>query len=998
MWCINFNYYRTQQLYTASELNFAGTIRAIGFWASGTPPDTLNNSSQWLADVPDTVFSDIDWDSTGKSVWTGNLIVNDTGWVILPLTRTFTHSRDRSLLVSYSDAGTRESLYLQYRTTVVPELRSKWGWSDWDTAPGMNQQYHRANILIVYTPSAPDSDAQTLNIVAPQGTVNRGQACTPRAVVRNNGTDPATFPVRFDIAGGYQATRTESALASGASDTINFPQWLPDSGGAFTVRCSTELNGDQSPGNDRMTDSVFVQVLDAEAVAIQSPADTVDSGVPVSPQVEVRNNGNTPISFRTWFEIAGGYADTQNVTGLAPESGQTVTFAPWKESSRSTLAMKCSTMLSGDMADTNDWQTGSVNVRVCDVGVTRVTSPPESLPQGDSATPGIMVANWGSTIENVPVCFVISIGSSPVYAESTSIQLSPGESATTVFPIWRTDSAGEYSIAAFTRLTGDQHPANDTAQAMVTVWRPGIHDVAVTAIVAPAGILDTGNSLIPAAKISNQGDGPETFLAQFTVTDSSGVRDYKQTLAVASLGPGQDTVLFFPALGLHVIGSFTARCSASVAGDCNRSNDTISVRFQVQNPPPWHRMSDIPVRMSDDYVMAGGALAGVGDTIFALKGNRTREFYAYSVLKDTWVSDCSLSGDCGAFRGGAMCVGPDSHLYAVKGGNRDEFWTCSPGADSWQRLPDVPEARPGWAVRDGACLTAESDDRIYLLKGGRTCEFYCYIPAQMAWQRLKDAPCGLTLRGYPGGSSMAAVRDYLYLVKGNTSEMFAYSTIEDTWYLRSAMPGYGRTHRKRMARSGTSVVAVGDGLYVLKGGASELWYDTVGDTWRQMEDLPFGDIHRTVGPGGAMTLAGNRLWALKGNHTGEFWSYVLPQSRLPLAAYRLPLAAHRQSAVCNLQSVIINRPALAPLAAFSLRVAPNPSFGDPVITYSLPGPCAATVKLLDAEGRVCRTFEVDDAVSGQQELALKPSLPEGAYFVRLEIPTGSLTSKLVVRK
>jgi hypothetical protein len=165
-----------------------------------------------------------------------------------------------------------------------------------------------------------------------------------------------------------------------------------------------------------------------------------------------------------------------------------------------------------------------------------------------------------------------------------------------------------------------------------------------------------------------------------------------------------------------------------------------------------------------------------------------------------------------------------------------------------------------------------------------------------------------------------------------------------------------------------------------------------------MEDLPFGDIHRMVGPGGAMTLAGNRLWALRGNNTCEFWSYVLPQFRSPLTAYRLPLSAHRQSAICNLQSVIINRCSLAYLPSFSLQVAPNPCCGDPVITYSLPGPCAAALKLLDAEGRLCRTFDVGYTPSGQRKLVFKPALPEGAYFLRLEICGGSLTRKLVVRR
>jgi hypothetical protein len=94
-------------------------------------------------------------------------------------------------------------------------------------------------------------------IVAPRDTVDTGTVVTPKAVVRNFGSEEETFLTRFTIGSGYTDTVT-TTLDAGTQETLAFTDWVPDSVGSFAVRCSTELAGDGRPANDVAADSVMV--------------------------------------------------------------------------------------------------------------------------------------------------------------------------------------------------------------------------------------------------------------------------------------------------------------------------------------------------------------------------------------------------------------------------------------------------------------------------------------------------------------------------------------------------------------------------------------------------------------------------------------------------------------------------------------------------------------------------------------------------------------------
>lgn len=99
-------------------------------------------------------------------------------------------------------------------------------------------------------------DAQPLSIVVPD-TADSGSVFRPVVRVKNNGIDPESVFARLWIGDGYNRTRTKRILPN-HEDTLTFAPCTALVCGWATVRCSTELAGDQTPGNDVLVDSTLV--------------------------------------------------------------------------------------------------------------------------------------------------------------------------------------------------------------------------------------------------------------------------------------------------------------------------------------------------------------------------------------------------------------------------------------------------------------------------------------------------------------------------------------------------------------------------------------------------------------------------------------------------------------------------------------------------------------------------------------------------------------------
>jgi hypothetical protein len=196
---------------------------------------------------------------------------------------------------------------------------------------------------------------------------------------------------------------------------------------------------------------------DVGCTRIIAPSGTLDSGAVTTPACSVYNYGAATATFAVRMKIGAAYNQTAGVTSLAPGARQYVTFSDWTSSPRGTLAVTCSTELTGDTALGNDKQTGTVTVAVHDVGATAILAPSGTVDSGTVVTPRAVVTNLGSTTESFYARFTIG----GFYADSQPAALASGETDTLDFQIWIAGPLGVQITGCSTMLAGDANPAND---------------------------------------------------------------------------------------------------------------------------------------------------------------------------------------------------------------------------------------------------------------------------------------------------------------------------------------------------------------------------------------------------------------------------------------------------------------------------------------------------------------------------------------------------------
>ena len=404
-------------------------------------------------------------------------------------------------------------------------------------------------------------DVGVLAILAPTGTVDSGTVITPSAVVRNYQNSNPEIRVRLTIGSTYAATIVDTLLPS-QTDTLFFPAWTATPPGLHPVRCSVYAHYDDNPANDTLSTTVRVRVrIDAAAVLILAPVGVVDSGTTTSPQALVANKGTRSGFFPVHMTIGLGYRESTTVM-LAPDSSTTVSFPLWRADEVGTFRVCCSTALSDDVEPTNDTAIAFVAVaNRHDASCHLILSPTGVLDSGSVVIPSAMVTNAGTCRELIPV--VMRIGDA--YLDTAYVSLAPGESLATYFNSWTASPTGLLTVRCSTALSEDRTPANDMATDSVFVTaRP---DAAVTDIYLPVGVVDSGTTIVPLARICNYGTSPAEVPVRMRIGESYDEVSYK------FLGVGAKDTVQFPAWVASPPGVHAVVCSSAISGDVRPEND-----------------------------------------------------------------------------------------------------------------------------------------------------------------------------------------------------------------------------------------------------------------------------------------------------------------------------------------------------------------------------------------------------------------------------------------
>ncbi|MCX7837778.1 MAG: hypothetical protein N2323_07545, partial [candidate division WOR-3 bacterium] len=269
-------------------------------------------------------------------------------------------------------------------------------------------------------------------IIQPVDTILEGTLITPQVVVKNYGNVVEDFDVIFRIGDIYADTVSVTDLLPDSVITVSFDPWNVVRG-SYVVSCSTLLAGDLYPNNNRRDSSLFVIYHDVGVGDIIEPIDTVLEGQLIMPRARLINFGNVrerfPVVFR--IDVVGGgnvFIVIDTVELLAGEKLD-YTFSQSWQAVRGNYIVRCSTMLSTDINNNNDWQDSSLFVVYHDVGIIEITIPPDTLTERDTIVPTVIVVNLGNVSEKFPIQFRIeNVGSqTPIFNIIDTISLSPYE-------------------------------------------------------------------------------------------------------------------------------------------------------------------------------------------------------------------------------------------------------------------------------------------------------------------------------------------------------------------------------------------------------------------------------------------------------------------------------------------------------------------------------------------------------------------------------------------
>ncbi|MCX6844323.1 MAG: T9SS type A sorting domain-containing protein [candidate division WOR-3 bacterium] len=514
---------------------------------------------------------------------------------------------------------------------------------------------------------------------------------------------------------------------------------------------------------------------------------------------------------------------------------------------------------------------------------------------------------------------------------------------------------------------GSPFAGNLLVYPMYRVFSSGVRDVGVAGINAPVGVVAPG-TVTPQAVLHNYGTVKVGFEVTFRINSNP---PYEKTVNVPDgIPPDADLTIDFPEW-TATEGYYTAECRTSLVGDQNPDNDEASVEFSVA-AYGWSARASLPALPSGGFEGSGGWLsydAGSG-LIYAAKGEKTGDFYAFSPGTNTWDERASIPPYVPHKKpvlpdAGCRGVSDGSGKIYMTLGNKTPKFLSYTAAEGWTWLADVPAD-----VFKGTDV-AFVNGSVYLLNG-RDARFYCYTATTNTWADLGPLPDPVLI-GWLEGSWLVFDGDHtLYAQQAQSEQLWAYdlSAGTPTWTPLAGMPLNGTSY----AGTGSAGVLLDGVIYALKGNNTrEFWKCVPGvpPVWTKL-----GDILAQVKDGGDICANVNMLFAFSGDRTNQFWRYVRTSggsfAGVDAGAALLP-------------------------TEFALSVSPNPMKLGAAIRYSVPTATNVSLKLYDVTGALAKTVSNGRVRPGRYTAGLTTQgLARGVYILKLESGASSLTRKLVI--
>jgi hypothetical protein len=482
------------------------------------------------------------------------------------------------------------------------------------------------------------------------------------------------------------------------------------------------------------------------------------------------------------MRIAPDYLDTA-VVEIGPGDSLLAAFRDWVPRLAGSWPVVCSTRLAGDMVPTNDKAETSVEVRVVDIAVVGLLSPGARVDSGARVTPRVRVANRGSGQTTAWFFCRLDDGSDGlVYLDSLEAGVSAGSEETLEFressPLER---VGVWTVEASVRASGDRHPENDTIRQSFRVlpagmsWPRGWVEVeALPMMPSGKGVKDGGWLAIDQSQdMIYCGKGYKT--GDFY---SRPVMGHAWT-ALAQIPNGLEAKP--PYKGAQGVADGRGSVYAT------KGNNTSGFwRYDIRTSL-WTQLPNVPLGVSGKKVKGGTDMVYVveNDTgyVYLLKGYKT-DFFRFNTVTNAWdtaLPEAPVGVRAKWDKGSFLVYDGAGTLYAHKA-KYHELWSFDLVTHTWATtaLPGMPLVGmmgKSKKSKDGGC-GAWYDGAIYALKGGNTQEFWRFDAGARTWAELETMPSfgstGRRKRVKAGGDIVYSSYAFWALKGNKTLEFWRY--------------------------------------------------------------------------------------------------------------------------------------------------------------------------------------------------------------------------------
>ncbi len=643
--------------------------------------------------------------------------------------------------------------------------------------------------------------------------------------------------------------------------------------------------------------------------------------------------------------------------------------------------------------------------RLLDASCIDITVPPPVIDMNTTFDPEVVVKNVGlKNVNNIPVEFLLARAEDPgdvicrLRANSGPVAAN-GEVTVTFAGADLKPAPGYYVMTGISELTYDMEPHNDTFSTPLLV-----RYLDVGAELVSPHECEAAGAVPVEVRLTNLGNVP-VMLPRLDVTiEPGGYAAYAQNIPLAV---GQVMVVTLSPWVSPGAGRYTATACITYPDDMNHPNDTDVVVVHGSGAPGWTEMAPVPLGPQKRAIKDGAWLAARpwDDHVYAIKGDRTDEFYRYDIDGDSWhlLAPIREGRERKLPYAGARGVRDDSvYIYATKGDETPGFWRYDIEHDAWAQLADVPEKPNGntkveagtdvtYVPRDPGWCTPQRDSGrgyVYLLKA-YSGEFYRFNVTTGLWEERMHAPpqSGNTLWKsgsfitYDGEQTIYAQRSFDRPKGGVGNEIWTFDLVTQEWSA-NPLPGVPGEPGTASQDGGCGDWSIGS-VWTLKGGDTrEFWRYTPPMDWQALEPMPGQGCNkqpRNVFWGAdIISHACRTFFAFKGHDTPEFWRFVYS-----------PEASGGGKAGDISQGGEVG---------MKLALSPSLVTGNVLhIEYGLLRAGPATVTLVDVAGRAVGQGNLIGARTGDLSLDLR-FLSAGVYLVRLDDGRSAVTRKLVVQR